>query len=203
MQVEHYGMLGTMTEDCLKGMNEDHPYSPDNPYGATKAAADMLCIGWHNSYDVDVTLLRSFNVAGVGQAYDKEGGFIPKCVKNITEGKNPIIFGSGNQTRDYVWVGDVAGAYLLLSQKGCAGQVYHVGTGKEVTIQSVAQTLINVSGKKLEIEYVGARPKEVKRLKCNASKIRALGWEPTKDIVQILTDMYKAGMHDKIGVTDL
>lgn len=185
------------------GMAEDHPYSPDNPYGATKAAADMLCLGWYKSYDVDVTLLRSFNVAGIGQAYDREGGFIPKVIQCLLNNENPKIFGHGDQTRDYVWVGDVSKAYLLLSQHNCAGQVYHVGTGREVRIAYVAETLIRVSGKNLVIENVGARPKEIKRLKCDASKIKALGWEPTKTIEEVLEDMYDFAMQDKIGVGEL
>ena len=185
------------------GMSESHPYSPDNPYGATKAAADMLCIGWYKSYDVDVTLLRSFNVCGTGQAYDNEGGFIPKCIKKIINNENPVIFGAGDQTRDYVWVGDVAKAYLLLSQADYAGQIYHTGTGREVSIKYVAETLIKISGKDLRIDFVGSRPKEVKRLKCDASKIKALSWQSTKTIEDVLEDMYDLAMAEKVGVTDL
>lgn len=185
------------------GMDESSKHSPENPYGTTKAAADMLCIGWYNSFDVDVTLLRSFNIAGVGQAHDKEGAFIPKVIKWVIENKNPVIFGGGEQTRDYTWVGDVAEAYYLLAQGDYAGQVFHVGTGREVTINYVAQTLIDISGKDLKIEYTGERPNEVRRLKCDSSKIRAEGWKPTKSIEEVLREMYEFSLMRSVGLEDV
>ena len=185
------------------GMNELHPYSPDNPYGATKAAADMLCIGWYKSFGVDVTLLRSFNVTGVGQSYDKEGGFIPKVIESIINNENPVIFGSGDQTRDYVWVGDVANAYYLLATGNHAGGIFHVGTGREVSIDDVARKLIKISGNNLGIDYVKARPQEVRRLKCDASKIKALGWKVTKEIDDILIDMWNTRLIQEVGVTGI
>jgi dTDP-glucose 4,6-dehydratase len=184
--------LGTMLPQYeMFGMSETHPYRPDNPYGATKAAADMLIIGWQRSYDMDITILRSFNITGVGQAYDKEGAFIPKTIEKIINDENPVIFGSGNQTRDYVWAGDVAKAYLLLANGNYKGELYHVGTGTEQSIEYVAQKLIDISGKSLKIEYIAARPKEVKRLKCDFTKLSALGWKPTKGIDEVLQDMYE------------
>lgn len=183
--------LGSYVPVYKEGMDEFFPHQPENPYGTMKAAADMLCIGWHNSYGVDVTILRSFNISGVGQSYDKEGAFIPKVVKCVLDGKNPVIFGGGDQTRDYTWVGDVAEAYLLLAQGNYSGQTFHVGTGKETPIKYIAETLIKISKKDLQIDYVGERPKELRRLKCDANKIRDIGWKPTKSIEDILKEMYR------------
>ena len=190
----------TDKDGYVAGMDESYPHNPENPYGTTKAAADMLCIGWHNSFDVDVTILRSFNVSGVGQSYDKEGAFIPKVVNKCLKGENPVIFGGGEQTRDYVWVGDVAEAYHLLACGNFSGQTFHVGTGREVAISYIAETLIKISGKDLQIDYVGARPKEIRRLKCDSSKIRALGWKPTKEIEEVLKEMYVHEKMKTIGV---
>jgi dTDP-glucose 4,6-dehydratase len=190
--------IGNMKEEYLKfGMDESHPYSPDNPYGATKAAADMLCIGWFKSYDVDVTILRSFNVSGIGQSYDKEGAFIPRVIEQAYNNQNPVIFGDGNQTRDYLWVGDLARAYYLLSKKDYAGEVFHAGTGREISIKNIADYIINISGKNLKVDYVQGRIKEIKRLKCNYSKMSALGWRPTKSIEEILTEMWR----DRVGTS--
>jgi UDP-glucose 4-epimerase len=173
-------------------MNESHPYSPDNPYGATKAAVDMLVLGWIKSFDIRASILRSFNITGVGQSYDKEGAFIPKTIESIINDTNPVIFGSGNQTRDYVWAGDIARAYRLMAEQDVNGEIIHFGTGTETSIESVAQKLINISGKPLKIEYRSGRPKEVKRLKCNYDKAkRLLGWQPTKFIDEILKEMYE------------
>jgi nucleoside-diphosphate-sugar epimerase len=185
------------------GMDEKYRHNPENPYGTTKAAADMLCIGWFNSFQVDVTLLRSFNISGAGQSWDKEGAFIPRCIRNIVDDKNIVIFGGGEQTRDYTWVGDVAEAYYLLAMGDYAGQTFHVGTGREVTIKHVAQTLINISGKPLQIEYIEPRIMEVRRLKCDASKIRALGWKPTLSIEQILEEMYMEVYEEEHGLKDI
>lgn len=187
---EALGSMQFNVIDQALGMNERHAYSPDNPYGATKAAADMLCLGWYKSFDVDVTLLRSFNVTGVGQSYDKEGAFIPKVIERIYNDQNPTIFGAGEQTRDYLWAGDLAQAYYLLSKSNFAGQVFHAGSGVETTIADVAKMLIEISGKDLKIDYTPARPKEVKKLKCDWSKLGELGWKPTKDIKTVLQEMW-------------
>jgi len=211
--VRKYGkkMIHASTSEALggyvpigddEGQSELFPHQPENPYGTMKAAADMLCIGWYNSYGVDVTILRSFNISGIGQSYDKEGAFIPKVVKCVLDGKNPVIFGGGEQTRDYTWVGDVAKAYLLLAQGSYSGQTFHVGTGKETPIKYIAETLIKISGKDLKIDYVGQRPKELRRLKCDASKLRELGWKPTKDIDEILRGMYENAFMTNLGVMD-
>ena len=185
------------------GMNENYRHNPENPYGTTKAAADMLCIGWFNSFKVDVTLLRSFNITGIGQSFDKEGAFVPKTIKCVIENKNPVIFGGGDQTRDYTFVEDVAQAYYLLAMGNYSGQVFHVGTGREVTIKYVAETLIKISGKDLKIDFVGARAKEVRRLKCDASKIKALGWKHTKEIEEVLREMYEFSLMQSKGLKDV
>lgn len=175
----------------LYGMAENHPYSPDNPYGATKAAADMLVLGWIKSFDINAAILRSFNITGIGQSYDKEGAFIPKTIEAIVDDRNPVIFGSGEQTRDYVWAGDVARAYRLMVEKDVKGEIFHFGSGVDTSIKYVAQKLIEYSRKPLQIEYIQARPKEVKKLKCDYSKAKQiLGWTPTKYIDEILFDMY-------------
>ena len=149
-----------------------------------------------------MTILRSFNISGIGQSYDKEGAFIPKCVNQIIEGKNPVIFGGGEQTRDYTWVGDVAEAYYLLAMGNYSG-TFHVGTGREVPIEYIAKTLIEISGKDLKIDYVGPRPKEIRRLKCDASKIKALGWQVTKQIEDVLKEMYEFAYMKHVGIDDL
>lgn len=180
--------LGSMRAN----MDESHPYEPDNPYGATKAAADMLVIGWINSFDLEASILRSFNITGAGQSYDKEGAFIPKTIESIIADEKPVIFGSGNQTRDYVWAGDIARAYRLMATGEATRGPVHFGTGTEVSIEYVAKKLIEISGKSLTIEYRTSRPKEVKRLKCDYTKANKLfGWKPTRTIDSILQEMYE------------
>jgi nucleoside-diphosphate-sugar epimerase len=189
--------LGTMLpEYSEKGMDETHPFLPDNPYGATKAAAEMLVRGWAKQYQIQCTILRSFNVCGVGQSYDKEGAFIPKVVNRIKNNQNPIIFGRGDQTRDYLYVGDLACAYRILVEnentKEC--ETYHVGTGIETSIESIARLLILISGKDLSIDYTGSRPSEVRRLKCDYTKFyKAYGWRPTRTVQEVLSDYFRMG----------
>jgi nucleoside-diphosphate-sugar epimerase len=176
----------------IDGMDEEHPYSPDNPYGATKASADMLVTGWVNSYDLDATILRSFNMTGVGQSGDLEGAFIPRVINKVINNQSPVIYGSGEQRRDYIWVGDVAKAYLILAKGNYRGQVFHVGSGTNTNIKSIAQTVIDISKKPLSIKYVKSRPKELRSLRCDYSKIAKLGWQPTKQLSEILKEMYEA-----------
>ena len=91
-------------------IREDHPVEPDSPYGASKLGAEKLCLAYAKLYDLEAVCLRYFNVYGVNQRYDAYGNVIPIFAHRMLHGEPVMIFGDGEQTRDFVNVRDVAQA---------------------------------------------------------------------------------------------
>ncbi|MFA5105499.1 MAG: NAD-dependent epimerase/dehydratase family protein [Candidatus Micrarchaeia archaeon] len=136
-------------------IDEAHPKAPLAPYGSTKLAGDSLCELYHKTYGIKTVRLRFFNVFGVGQDPKSQySGVITKFAARINDNKNPAIYGDGSQTRDFVHVSDVVDAILQSAKSpAAAGKAYNIGTGVETSIKGLAQTMISLSGKKLEIDF--------------------------------------------------
>jgi nucleoside-diphosphate-sugar epimerase len=172
-------------------MDESHPLEPRSPYAATKAAGDMLAFGHYHGFGTKVIIVRSFNFTGPGQSWDAQGAFIPKVMSRLLRGRAPIIFGDGEQQREYVDVRDVARAYELLSHQDRFGEVFCVGTGEPRTINEITRMILEVSGKVgVEPERRPARPGEVVRFCSDTSKLRELGWSPTYSFERTLADTW-------------
>ncbi len=97
---------------------EDHPQDPDSPYGASKLAAEKMCLVFNKLYGMRNVCLRYFNVYGVNQRYDAYGNVIPIFADRILRGVPMTIFGDGEQTRDFVNARDVAAANIAAATAG-------------------------------------------------------------------------------------
>lgn len=163
-------------------MSEEHPLDAQSPYGASKLAADRLCKAYHSTYGTKVKILRNFNTFGPGQADGGEGssyGAVIGIFARLAMNSKPMpIFGTGNQARDYMYIDDAINAYLLVQEKGEFGEEYNAGTGVPITINDLVDfmehNILTNSGH----VFVDARPGEVNLLCADATKLRALGWEP-------------------------
>lgn len=178
-------------------MDEDHPLDAPHTYGASKIAADRLCKAYYSTYGLDVSIMRQFNVFGPKQKDTGYGGVIAIFLKRVLAGSPPVIYGNGKQTRDYTYITDVVNAYdaLFRNKKELHGEPINFGTGKEVSIESLANMIIKLAGKKeLKPVYVDPRPGEVNRLICNNARAKKLlGWEPKvefEDGLKKLVDWY-------------
>jgi len=177
-------------------MREAHVMRPRSPYGASKAAADMLALGYFYGFGIPVAILRSFNITGPGQSFDAHGALIPKVMKRVLDGERPIIFGDGLQKRDYVDARDVARAYLLLMERVVKGElhgeVFNVGTMVSRTVKEIVEAVIEISGKDIEPVYVAARVGEVRELLCDAMRAKTvLKWVAGIPFEQTLKDMWE------------
>jgi len=170
---EVYGSAQTNT------MNETHPLDPPHPYGASKASADRLCYAYAKTYGLNIFYPRMFNVFGPRQRSVGYGGVISIFVRRVLLGFSPIVFGDGEQTRDYTYVSDIVEAYDLLFKSNNRFDVTNFGSGKEISIKELSKTVIKMCGKDLEPTFVNPRLSEVNRLICDYSKAKKLyGWEP-------------------------
>lgn len=161
---------------------------PVSPYGAAKISAEMYLHYFWKMYGLSYVALRMANVYGPRQNPHGEAGVIAIFSEKMLRGEQPIIFGSGRQTRDYVYIGDVVRANLLALKSKKVGS-YNVGTGKETDVICLFKKLKQLTGAKAREVHgspVGQKnkatalaPGEQKRSSLDAGKIgRELGWRP-------------------------
>jgi UDP-glucose 4-epimerase len=162
-------------------IDEKHPLDAPHPYGASKIAADRMCHAYVQTYGMNVSIPRFFNIFGPRQRDIGYGGVISIFTRRVLNNNPPIIYGDGRQTRDYTYVEDAVEAFdLVLNHESQLGPI-NIGTGKEVSIIDLANAIIESCGKKGEITpvYVEPRIGEVKQLIADARKARkVIGWDP-------------------------
>lgn len=168
---EAYGSAKTL--GC---MGEDHPLDPTTPYGAGKASADLLLISYHKLFNLNISILRPFNLYGPRQNMELYAAVIPMTINNILYGKNPVIEGDGNQTRDFTYVKDVTDfAVKLVDSDKIVGRVINLGQGTELSINDLMCLICKIMELPIqEIEYKPPRPSDVERLFADISLAKKL-----------------------------
>ncbi len=137
---------------------EDMNPNPLSPYAVTKLIGEYYCNVFDEVYDLKTAALRYFNVYGPKQdPYSDYAAVIPKFIKRIQEGKPPIIYGDGNQTRDFTSVDDVVSANILAAESDAKG-VYNVATGKRITINELASVIMAIMGR--DLDPIHEKPRE-------------------------------------------
>lgn len=180
------GIFGELKQLPIK---EDHPVEPDSPYGASKLAAEKLCLAYAKLYGLEAICLRYFNVYGVNQRYDAYGNVIPIFAYRMLHGLPITIFGDGEQTRDFVNVRDVAIAnYKAALLKGISG-AFNIGSGTAVTISELARVMAEAGHIQPKVEYGPPRKGDVRHSLADISAARrVLGYEPTTSLREGLVE---------------
>jgi UDP-glucose 4-epimerase len=142
-------------------IDEDHICEPDSPYGVSKLAAEkqVLCFG--RVYDWQYVGLRYFNVYGVNQRFDSYGNVVPIFADQLINEQPMIIYGNGEQTRDFVNVVDVARANWLALESGTSG-VFNVAEGSSTTINALAAIMQSIAPSETTLQYAPSRLGEVR-----------------------------------------
>ncbi len=168
---------------------------PLSPYAASKLAAEHLATVWANTFELDAGTLRYFNVFGERQRSDSEyAAVIPLFIERLRQGKRPIIFGDGSQSRDFTHVANVVAGTLLAGARPepLAGEVFNIGAGTRTSVLELARMLselIVTDGNPPEPEHRPARPGDVPHSVADISKAkRALGYEPVMGLRQGLIE---------------
>ena len=159
--------------------DENHPTHPISPYGIAKLTVERYLDFYRENFNLQPTVLRYSNVYGPRQDPHGEAGVVAIFCKQLLKDQKPVIFGDGEQTRDFVSVFDVVNANLKALSENCVG-TYNVGTGKETTVNTVADSLIKASGKTLSPQHNPPRMGEQRRSSIDYKKINTEhGWQPT------------------------
>lgn len=185
-------VYGAVSRDDLP-VDEQTPHRPVNPYAVSKITQDYLALQYFLAHNLQIIRARPFNHIGPRQ---QPKFVLPMFVKQIVDievGKQEPVMKVGNlkARKDFSDVRDIVRAYVLLMEKGQAGEVYNIGSGKSVSIQEILDILLSLSTKEISIEVdsVLVRPVDIEDIYSDSSKLTALtGWKPEISLSTTLKD---------------
>lgn len=164
------GVERPTTEDALR--------QPTSPYGIAKLAFEEYLRVLGGLHDLTVTVLRYGNIYGPRQIVEGEAGVIAIFTKSLLAGQRPVIYGTGDNRRDYLFVDDCVRANILATDRGEAG-IFNLGTGRETTVREIYALVAGAIDSDLEPQQGPERPGEVIASSLDATKFReAYGWSP-------------------------
>lgn len=160
-------------------ITEQVPLRPLSPYGATKAAAEMLLSSYTACYGITGCALRLSNVYGPGMA--EKDSFVPRLMRAARGGRGVQVYGDGSQVRDLVHVDDIVAGILTAWQAGCTGPLI-LGAGESVSVNDILAAARSVTGAEIPAEYVPAKAGEMPAVVVDISAARAIGYAPQHDL---------------------
>lgn len=171
-------------------VDENHPVCPFNPYAQTKVICEKLCEGYYRDFKVKVSILRPFNIYGVGQ---KGMLLLPEILGQLKEGKTQIQLKAATPRRDYINVVDVAGAFVACINDNNDYSVYNVCSGESVSVREITELINKHLKNKVEFMFSESdRPNEVDETRGSCNKLKSIGWKPTMSFEEGIIDILKA-----------
>lgn len=168
-------------------VDEAHPVSAFNPYAQTKVICEKLCMGYHRDFGVKVSIMRPFNIYGVGQ---KGKLLIPEIISQLKEGKKFVQLKAATPRRDYISVVDVARAIVVCSKITVPFGTYNVCSGESVSVREITEVINRHLKNKVEFGFAASdRPNEVDETRGSCEKLKGLGWQPSVTFEQGIIDI--------------
>ncbi len=167
-------------------MREDAHLQPLSPYGVTKLAGEHLCHLYWKNHGIPVVSLRYFTIYGPRQRPDMA---FHRFIRSALRGEPVVVYGDGEQTRDFTFVSDALNANLLSLQEGVAGEVFNIGGGARISIKEVIGLLEGIIGRSLSVEYQAGFKGEMRHTYADCDRARTrLGYIPQTSILEGLTE---------------
>ena len=174
-------------------ISENTSTNPISPYGVSKIAMEFYLKTFSSYYDLNCVSLRFFNVYGIGQS-NAYAGVITRFIDCIRKNMPLVIFGDGSNTRDFVSVKDTISAIQLTIKKikGKKGNCYNIASGKHTSIKELADTILSISGKSLQIKYQKEKKGDIRKSQPTILLAKKeLGYKPKIDLKQGLQELIK------------
>jgi len=162
-------------------VDEKHPTNPISPYAESKLKAEQTCMEFQEAYGLKTVVLRPFNIYGSRQRNDWYGGVIANFIERLREGKPPLIYGDGKQTRDFIYIDDAVRAFMMaLNNDDAVGRTFNIATGIPTSINRLGQLLIELFGAEgIKLQYASPRKGDIKHIYANIEEAKLrLGFEP-------------------------
>lgn len=171
-------------------ISESYLTEPLSPYGIGKLAAEKYCLQLAREMGMDCHVLRYFNTYGPGQTYTPYVGVITIFIERLLRGEAPIIFGDGEQRRDFIHVSDIVAANLLAMQSNEPRGLYNVGTGRATSVTEIARLLCQRIAPGLSPVYAPGRPEELRNSIADISRAAGLlGFKPHVALAERLDEV--------------
>ena len=172
-------------------IKEAHKLAPMSFYGLSKVTAERYLELYHECFGLDYVVLRFANVYGERQGDGGEGGVISIFARSVAEEKEITIFGDGEQTRDFIYAGDIAEGVAAALTTTQANVVYNLSTQTQTSLRELVDVLSNVAGRRIIPKYGPERPGDIyKSSLSNARARRGLGWKPAVSLEEGLRRTY-------------
>ncbi len=170
-------------------MKENHKLSPVSPYGLTKLVGEQLCSLYHKTYGIPIVCLRYFTAFGPKQRPDMA---FYKFMLSLVEKKPIIIYGNGKQTRDFTYIDDIIDATVNAAFYGKLGEIYNIGGGCRNKLLDVVIILQEITGIKIEINYIEPQKGDVKDTYADIEKAkREIKYNPSVNLKEGLSEQWK------------
>lgn len=168
---------------------EDMPLNPQSPYAITKATGEMYCRVFQELYGLPTVCLRYFNVFGPRQDPNSQyAAVIPKFINAIANDKSPVIYGDGEQSRDFTFVKNVVDANILSCESYKTG-TFNIACGRGIKINDLVLSINKILGKNIVPIYENARKGDIKHSLADISKSKAFGYSPKGNFESELTQV--------------
>jgi UDP-glucose 4-epimerase len=169
---------------------EDMTPNPQSPYAVTKLTGEYYCRVFQSVYGLNTVCLRYFNVFGPQQDPSSQyAAVIPLFINNALAGRSPVIYGDGEQSRDFTFVRDVVEANILAAESPVTG-VFNIGSGARITINHLAQLVIRLAGNNtIKPVYQDARPGDILHSLADITRARTFGYRPKYSLEEGLREV--------------
>jgi UDP-glucose 4-epimerase len=181
---------GAIYGECRQPAREEAERRPLAPYGTSKLAGEEYLATWNRLHGMHNVVCRLANVYGPRQLPALEGGVVAIFLDRMRDGEQTTIFGDGEQTRDFVYVADVAAALLAAAERGEG--VYNVGTGVETSVLALHRLCADAAGVDVTPQHEHARPGDLRHSVLDVGRAgRELRWRPARDLAQGLRETWE------------
>ena len=174
---------GAIYGECERPAQEDDSRGPVSPYGTSKLAAEEYLATWNRLYGTSHIALRFANVYGPRQLPKLEGGVVSIFLDRLRAGEGITIYGDGEQTRDFVYVGDVVAA--VLASIGQQGRTFNIGTGTETSVNELFEACRRIAGAEVQAEHAPPKAGDALRSVLDVTRAeRELSWRPQTPLAE-------------------
>ena len=168
--------------------SEDMPPNPLSPYAVTKLAGEYYCRVFQQVYAMHTVCLRYFNVYGPRQDPDSQyASVVPRFISNILQVKPPVIFGDGEQTRDFTFIKDVVEANILAAKAGATG-IFNIGRGDRISVNRLVELIIRLVGNRVKPVHEEPRLGDIRHSLADISRADAFGYQPAYSLEEGLKE---------------